>query len=305
MSAELAAAFAGRRALVTGGLGFIGSRVARRLVGLGAEVSVIDALIHGCGGNWFNLDGVRDRVQVQVADVREHAALVEGVAGRDYLFNLARQFNLQIISIEQLIRYRRISEKLVYRTAEAALPTRYGDGRIVAYGGLEGEKYWYDHTNVWENERLMRYVPRFVIEPASIRRPKAPDLHYNHFEVARHAKQLRDLGVSVHIGAHGQREGLGAHWEMWMMQQGGFTPWEALRAGTIDGARYLGMDASIGSIEKGKLADLIVLDRNPLENIRNTESIRMVMLNGRLYDATTLNEIGNHPRERMKLYWER
>jgi nucleoside-diphosphate-sugar epimerase len=91
VSAELAAVFADRRVLITGGLGFIGSRVARRLLELGAEVSVIDALVPGCGGNWFNLEGVRDRVQVSVADVREPAALAEGLAGRDYLFNLVGQ----------------------------------------------------------------------------------------------------------------------------------------------------------------------------------------------------------------------
>jgi cytosine/adenosine deaminase-related metal-dependent hydrolase len=82
------------------------------------------------------------------------------------------------------------------------------------------------------------------------------------------------------------------------------TPMEALRAATIDGARYLAIDAELGSIEKGKLADLVVLDANPLENIRNTESIHMVMLNGRLYDGKTLDEIGNHPRERLKFWWE-
>ena len=80
---------------------------------------------------------------------------------------------------------------------------------------------------------------------------------------------------------------------------------EAIRAATINGARALGLDKELGSIEKGKLADLIVLDRNPLENIRNTETIRMVMVNGRLYDAKTLDEIGTRTRERLKFPWER
>jgi imidazolonepropionase-like amidohydrolase len=89
-----------------------------------------------------------------------------------------------------------------------------------------------------------------------------------------------------------------------MFQQGGMSPLEAIRCATINGAKYLGLDGDLGSLEKGKLADLVVLDRNPLENIRNTESIGMVMLNGRLFDAKTLNEIGNHPHQRPPLYWE-
>ena len=90
-----------------------------------------------------------------------------------------------------------------------------------------------------------------------------------------------------------------------MLAQGGMTPLEALDSATISGARYLGMDKDLGSIETGKLADLVVLDKNPLEDIRNSDSVRFVMLNGRLYDAKTLNEIGNHPKPRPKLYWER
>ena len=77
----------------------------------------------------------------------------------------------------------------------------------------------------------------------------------------------------IQVGAHGQREGLGAHWEMWMFVQGGMTPHEALRGGTLNGARYLGLDGDVGSLEKGKLADLAVLSKNPLSNTRATSSV--------------------------------
>jgi imidazolonepropionase-like amidohydrolase/Tol biopolymer transport system component len=190
-------------------------------------------------------------------------------------------------------------------TLFAKSKTGYTPTLIVDYGGLSGEYYWYQHTNVWENQHLLAFTPREVVDARSRRRTMAPEDDFNHVLVAKGAKQVLDAGGSVQLGAHGQLQGLGAHWELWMLQQGGMTNLEAIRCATILGARALGLGDEIGSLEKGKLADLIVMDRNPLENIRNTESINMVMLNGRLYDAKTLNEIGNHPRERAKLYWER
>jgi len=183
--------------------------------------------------------------------------------------------------------------------------TGYTPTLIVGYGGLMGENYWYQKTNVWENDRLLAFTPREVVDARSRRRPMAPDDDFNHVLIAKGAKQILDAGGSVQLGAHGQLQGLGAHWELWMLQQGGMTNLEAIRCATILGAKAIGLDRELGSIEKGKLADLVVLDKNPLENIRNSEAIAMVMLNGRLYDAKTLDEIGNDARERQKLYWQR
>lgn len=127
---------------------------------------------------------------------------------------------------------------------------------------------------------------------------------WNHIENARSVKAVVDAGGKAQLGAHGQLAGMGAHWELWSFVQGGMTPLEAIRCATLYGAQYIGMDDDIGSLQPGKLADLVVMDKNPLENIRNSESIRYVMLNGRLYDAATMNEIGNRQKARIHFYWE-
>jgi imidazolonepropionase-like amidohydrolase/Tol biopolymer transport system component len=175
---------------------------------------------------------------------------------------------------------------------------------IVGYGGLWGENYWYAKTNVWEDQRLLSFVPRRIVDARARRRTLAPEDEWNHVNNAAIAKRLFDRGVSVQLGAHGQREGLGAHWELWMFVQGGMTPMQALHSATIAGAHYLGFDKDIGSLEPGKLADLIVLDANPLENIRNSESVRYTIVNGRMFDAATMNEIGNHPRTRKTFFFQ-
>lgn len=177
---------------------------------------------------------------------------------------------------------------------------------IVNYGSVSGEYYWYQNTNVWEKDRLLSFTPRAVVDSRARHRTMIPNEEYvnGHILTSQSLKKLQDSGVNVNLGAHGQLQGLGAHWELWMLQQGGMSNHQALKCATINGAEYLGMEHQLGSIEKGKLADIIVIDGNPLENIRDTEHVVYTILNGRIYDAATMNEIGNHPKERTQFYFE-
>lgn len=175
---------------------------------------------------------------------------------------------------------------------------------IVGYGGLDGEHYWYARTDVWKHPILSRYVPRSVLEPRSVRRETAPEEDFNVFNVARTAVELQRAGVPVNMGAHGQREGLGAHWEMWTLARGGMSSLEAIRAATINGARYLGMEKDIGSIEVGKLADMVIISGDVLQDIRQSDQITHVMMNGRLYDVNTMNEVGARSKVRKPLFFE-
>ena len=173
----------------------------------------------------------------------------------------------------------------------------------VGYGGLDGEHYWYAHTDVWQHPLLKRYVPRSILESASMRRPIAPEADYNVLDIAANATRLQRAGVNINLGAHGQREGLAAHWELWTLFKGGMTPLEALRAATLNGAKYLGMERDIGSLETGKLADLVLIDGDLPGNFLQSDHVTHVMLNGRLYDSQTLNEVGRAAPPRAPLFF--
>jgi imidazolonepropionase-like amidohydrolase len=175
----------------------------------------------------------------------------------------------------------------------------------VTYGGLTSEHYWYAESDVWKHPILSNFVPPHILQPRSVRRITAPEEEFHHIRSAATSKLLADEGVSVSIGAHGQREGLGSHWEMWGFAQGGMSPVETLATATTSAAWKLGFDEDLGSIEPGKLADMVIIDADILQDIFQTDRISMVMLNGRLYDAATLNETVTGDRQTKPFYWQK
>lgn len=182
--------------------------------------------------------------------------------------------------------------------------TYYTPTLVVTFGGLAADPYWRAHTDVFEQPILKRHVPPSRLAAENVRREIAPESDYVDDDSAREAHKLAQRGVPVSIGAHGQQSGLGPHWELWSFVRGGMTPMEALQAGTIVPARSLGMARDIGSLEVGKLADLVVLDADPTTDIRNSEKVHRVMLGGRLYDPLTMNEVVTGERKRAPYWWE-
>ncbi len=243
----------------------------------------------------------RDQRQQIIEAARELKMLVVPEGGSTFFWNMTMvldghtgvEHNIPIAPVYNDV------VQLVSKSKTGLTPTL-----IVNYAGLSGEYYWYQTTKVWENERLLRFTPREIIDARSRRRQMANEDDYQFIETSKAVKKVLDAGGKVQLGAHGQLQGLGAHWELWMLQQGGMTNMEAIRCATLNGAQYLGLDTDLGSLEPGKLADLIVTDKNPLDNIRNSESIRYVMKNGRLYDGETMDEIGTTMKKRGKFYWE-
>ena len=182
--------------------------------------------------------------------------------------------------------------------------TNYTPTLVVGYGGLAGDPYWRQATDVFAQPLLQAHTPPAILRAGNARRTTAPEGDFIDDDVAREAKKIADAGVLVSIGAHGQQAGIGTHWEIWSFVRGGMSPLEALRAATIVPAKSLGMDREIGSLEPGKLADLVIIDGDPLANIRNTERVETVVIGGRAYDATTMNETVTGDSERARYWWE-
>ena len=197
--------------------------------------------------------------------------------------------------------------ELTAKTGLAYTPTL-----LVSYGGPFGENYFYTRENPHDDPKLGRFTPHAVLDGSTRRRGAGVgpgpggwfrDEEHVFDDHAKGVKAIVEAGGRVGVGSHGQLQGLGYHWELWAMQSGGLSEHDALRTATILGAESIGLDGDLGTIEPGKLADLVILEENPLDDIRHTNTIRYVMKNGRLYYGDTLNE--RWPDERtLEITWQ-
>jgi Tol biopolymer transport system component/imidazolonepropionase-like amidohydrolase len=181
--------------------------------------------------------------------------------------------------------------------------TFYTPTLLVAYGAPWTENYFYETTDVHNDQKLRRFIPHELIDAQTLRRQWFSAEEYGFKGIAEGAAKVVHAGGRVCLGGHGQLQGLGDHWEIWALQSGGMTPFEALCSATIYGAEAIGLQQDLGSLEVGKLADLLVMDRDPLVNIRNTNSLAYVMRNGELFNASTLDEVYPTERKLEQMYW--
>ena len=162
---------------------------------------------------------------------------------------------------------------------------------LVTYGGPQAENYFFEHYPIHDDPKAKRFIPDFFLDERLRRGHWYLPEEYTYTQVAESASRIAGSGGRICIGGHGEMAGIDTHWEIWALSTGGMSNHEVLRSATLRGAEAIGYAQDLGSIEVGKLADLIVLTKNPLDDIHNTTSIRFVMKNGELFEGDTLNEV--------------
>ncbi len=196
-----------------------------------------------------------------------------------------------------------IYEDVLKATAEskmAVTPTL-----LVSYGGPWAENYYYSTEDVWGDEKIKHFTPYSDLARKARRRPGwFMDEEHVFQKHAEFMAELVQAGGLAGVGSHGQLQGLGFHWELWSVASGGMNNRDALRVATIIGAEAIGLDKDLGSLEAGKLADIVILDKNPLDNLRHTNTVTHVIKNGTVYEADTLNEIWPEERKAESFEWQ-
>jgi hypothetical protein len=164
------------------------------------------------------------------------------------------------------------------------------------------EEYFQQASDVWKDAKQQRWIPWRQLLPHLRRRWLRPVTDYHYGVQAQALADIIANGGYGAIGSHGQAHGIGSHWETWMLAEA-LGPMGALEVASLHGAHFLGADKDLGSLEVGKLADLMVLNKNPLDDVHNTADIAMVMKAGRLYDAASLDEIWPEKKPFGTYYW--
>ena len=185
----------------------------------------------------------------------------------------------------------------------AQAKTYYTPTMVVSYGGMFAQHYWRGKYDIHSDEKLRTFTPHGEIDRNGRRRTLLLDDDYHFKGIAKGAKDIVEAGGYVGLGSHGEQQGIGAHWELWMLASGGMSNHDVLKSATLTGAYTGGLQDDIGSLETGKIADLIVLNSNPLDDIKNSLDIVYVMKNGELFDADNLNKLTGDKARYETFFW--
>jgi hypothetical protein len=247
------------------------------------------------------LIGDRRQRQLLAIAAREAGLTPTAEGTQDFKMNLTLAMD-GFAGHEHVLSLATIYKDVVQLYAQSGIT--YTPTLIVTGVGPAGENLYYPRFNVHDDPKLQRFLPHEELDRRALRRVVLDHASQYAIEnLAAQAGKIVAAGGRVGLGAHGQLQGFGADWEIWNLASGGMKPHDVLRAATIVGAEAIGHGAELGSIEAGKFADLQVLDKNPLDDIRNTTSIRYVMINGRLYDAGSMDEIWPDRRALPRQWW--
>ncbi len=178
----------------------------------------------------------------------------------------------------------------------------YSPTFMVGGPGPWNEEWWFQESEVWKDAKTRRFLPWVQYLPQTRRRMLRPATDYSYAWIAQGMADIIAAGGFGAIGAHGQHNGLGSHWEAWMAAAA-TGPMGALEVASLHGARFIGREKDLGSIEVGKLADFLVLNRNPLQDIRATIDMQYVVKGGVVYDDDTLDEVWPRQRRYGTPYW--